>query len=53
MTITDGKITACTELELYSYWLARYDDIWPYQVYRDMMVRAGVEIVEDKQCDIS
>ena len=48
MTITDGKITACTEAELYEYWLKRYDDIISFPDYMEHMKDLGVTITEDE-----
>ncbi len=48
MIVVNNKIIACTESELFDYWLTRYDDIWSYPEYKRRMVEAGVEIVNDK-----
>ena len=47
MTIIDGKITACTDLELIDYWLSRgWDDIYTYPDFKARMELLGVIVME-------
>jgi len=45
MTVVDGKITACTDLELYDYWLSRgLYYFYTYPDYKLRMLLLGVEV---------
>ena len=44
MTIIDGKITSCTEEEMYEYWLTRWSDLCSFPEYSRKAAAAGVEI---------
>lgn len=51
MTIKDGKIIACTDEELYAYWLKQFADVISYPEYKLRMIYdCGVE-VEEKNAD--
>lgn len=45
MIIENGKITKCTETELYTYWLKRYSDILSFPAYKLKMKEAGMKII--------
>ena len=48
MTIIGGKITACTDKELYGYWLNRgLYYFYSYPDYKARMVRLGVDVAND------
>ena len=44
--VIDNKIKECTEIELYEYWLKRYDDIISFDEYKSRMIRKGVIIYD-------
>jgi hypothetical protein len=44
MNIIDGKITECSEEELFRYWLTRWSDFYSYPEYYRKVAAAGVEI---------
>ncbi len=46
MIIKDGKIIECTDIELFEYWLKRYDDVYSYPDFKQKMVELGVLINE-------
>ena len=47
MEITNGKITKCTNSELYEYWLKRYDDFISYPDFKAACIEAGTIVEED------
>ena len=49
MIIEDGTIVACTDDELYEYWLRReYDDLYSYLEFRQSMVNLGTVVIGPK-----
>lgn len=49
METLDGKITECTEAELFSYWLSRgWDDVMTFSDYLAGCVAAGTRIVGEE-----
>jgi len=52
MTVVDGKITACTENELYRYWLSRcWDDLYTFPEFRRGMEALGVIVNDESNLD--
>lgn len=47
MKIENNKIIECTESELYSYWLVRYDDIMSFPEYMERCKALGTVIIND------
>ncbi|MBR4401046.1 MAG: hypothetical protein IKT09_05060 [Synergistes sp.] len=48
MNVKNGKITECTEAELYDYWLARgYDDIYSFPEYEERCKAAGTTVTDE------
>ena len=47
MVIKNGTIIACTNSELYDYWLAHYDDVMSYPEYKVSVINAGTEVEDD------
>lgn len=52
MKINNGKIVELTEDELFSLYLSREMDLcMDFHEYRNRMVEAGVDIIQDKEGD--
>lgn len=50
MKIENGKITECTEAELFSYYLSRgYDDLFEFAEYKAACQRAGTTVTEEAE----
>ncbi|MCR5336654.1 MAG: hypothetical protein K6E42_08935 [Synergistes sp.] len=50
MKVENGKITECTEAELYDYYLSRgYDDLFEFAEYKAACRRAGTKVTEDEE----
>ena len=47
MEIINGKITKCTNSELYVYWLKRYSDFMSYPDFKSACIEAGTVVEED------
>ena len=45
MKIENGKITECTEPELFDYWLKRFDSVYTYEQFKLSLIKKGVRIV--------
>lgn len=45
MKIENGKITECTESELFDYWLKRFDSVYTYEQFKLSLIKKGVRIV--------
>lgn len=45
MNIKNNKIISATEIELYEYWLLRYDDIMSFSDFKETMLELGVKII--------
>lgn len=46
MKIENNKIVEATEIELYEYWLKRYDDVMSFTDFKDQMIELGVKILK-------
>lgn len=51
MIIEDGKIKVCTEDELFTYWMKRYDNAFSYVEFRTGCVAKGTKIV-GRECSM-
>ena len=47
MEITNGKITKCTNSELYEYWLKQWSDFMSYDDYKAVCIELGTTVEED------
>ena len=47
MEIKNGKITKCTNLELYEYWLKQWSDFMSYDDYKAVCIELGTTVEED------
>lgn len=45
MKVENGKITECTESELFDYWLKRFDSVYTYEQFKLSLIKKGVRIV--------
>lgn len=47
MEVKNGKIIKATDLELYSFWLTNWSDIYSYTDYKNQCIQIGVEVTDD------
>ena len=49
MEVKDGKITKCSDSELYGYWLKRYSYFMSYPDFKAACIEAGTVVEEDDE----
>lgn len=50
MKLKDGKITQCTGIELYEYWLTRgYDSVCSFSDFKQTLSDLGVKIMKGEE----
>ena len=45
MKTEQGKITECTDAELFDHWLKHFDSMYAYEEYKGACIAKGVKIV--------
>lgn len=50
MKVENGKITECTEVELFEYYLTRgWDDIMPFTEYKEKCEKNGTKVIPEEE----